>query len=184
YELLPSFVAMRNAIREVDPNHVIVAEGNWWGSDLSKLDWEDGAVKSKSGISQKWDANLVYEIHHYGAVAGTMGREALTNRLNVPLILGEYGETDEANLAATTKWAKASLAGYFPWSFKKMSHDKALWTVMPNAAYDAVKAFIARGGAAPTQQYDAMISFAQNQVRNGAPGLVWHQGFYDGVKPN
>ena len=85
YELLPSFVTMRNAIREVDNNHIIVAEGSWWGSDLTKIDWLDSTVQSKSGITSKWDDNLVYQIHHYGQVSGTYGREQITNKLNIPL---------------------------------------------------------------------------------------------------
>ncbi len=182
YELLSSMVTMRNAIREVDSHHVIVAEGNWWGSDLSKLDWQDGTVRTRTGVSSQWDSNLVYEIHHYGAVADTMGREGLTNRLNVPLILGEYGETDDANLRATTNWARQALAGAFPWTFKKMSYDKALWTIPTNGDYETVKAFIRNGGTPPTQLYNAMISFAQTNVRNGHPSITWNQSFYDGVK--
>ena len=44
YELLPSLITLRNAIREVDNNHIIVAEGSWWGSDLSKIDWTNGTA--------------------------------------------------------------------------------------------------------------------------------------------
>ena len=184
YELLPSFVTMRNAIREVDNNHIIVAEGNWWGSDLSKIDWSNGTTQSRTGINSQWDSKLVYQIHHYGPVADTMGRENITNNLNIPLIIGEYGETDEANLLAITNWAKQNLAGYFPWSFKKMSHDRTLWTIPTNDAYEQVKNYIKNGGTPPTQLYDAMISFAQNNTRNGHSSHVWHQGFYDGVKPD
>ncbi|RYZ48539.1 MAG: hypothetical protein EOP07_25650, partial [Proteobacteria bacterium] len=61
YELLPSYVKIRNAIREVDSNHMIIAEGGIWGSDLTKIDWEDGTVQAKTGIKAKWDDNLMYE---------------------------------------------------------------------------------------------------------------------------
>lgn len=184
YELLPSLVTMRNAIREVDANHIIVAEGSWWASDLSKIDWEDATVRSRSGVSSKWDQNLVYQIHHYGAAADTFGRENVTNRLNIPLIIGEFGESDDANLRKINDWAKKSLAGSFPWSFKKMSHDKALWTITPDQSYEQVKAFINNGGSPPTHLYDAMINFAKTNVRNGHPSLIWHQSFYDAVNPN
>ena len=140
YELLPSFITMRNAIREVDNNHIIVAEGSWWGSDLSKIDWSNGDTQARTGINYKWDDKLVYQIHHYGPVADTQGRENITNNLNIPLIIGEYGETDNGNLLAITNWAKQNLAGYFPWSFKKMSHDRTLWTIPTNNAYEQVKA--------------------------------------------
>lgn len=183
YELLPSYVKIRNGIREVDNNHVIIAEGSFWGSDLSKIDWEDATVQSKTGIKAKWDDNLMYEIHHYGPVADTMGRENTSNRLKVPLILGEFGENDEAIIDATNRWAKQKLAGAFAWSFKKMSHDKTLWTIPPNASYDKIRNFINNGGYAPTDEYDAMISFAKTNIKNGHPSIVWHQSFYDAVSP-
>lgn len=184
YELLPSFITMRNAIREVDNNHIIVAEGSWWGSDLSKIDWSNGDTQARTGINYKWDDKLVYQIHHYGPVADTQGRENITNNLNIPLIIGEYGETDNGNLLAITNWAKQNLAGYFPWSFKKMSHDRTLWTIPTNNAYEEVKAYINNGGTPPVHLYDAMIDFAQNNVRNGHASHTWHQDFYDGVKPD
>ena len=184
YELLPSFITMRNAIREVDNNHIIVAEGSWWGSDLSKIDWSNGDTQARTGINYKWDDKLVYQIHHYGPVADTQGRENITNNLNIPLIIGEYGETDNGNLLAITNWAKQNLAGYFPWSFKKMSHDRTLWTIPTNNAYEEVKAYINNGGTPPVHLYDAMLDFAQNNVRNGHASHTWHQDFYDGVKPD
>ncbi|MCU4675891.1 cellulase family glycosylhydrolase [Catenovulum sp. 2E275] len=184
YELLPSYITMKNAIREVDNNHIIVVEGSWWGSDLSKIDWSNPTTQAQTGISSKWDDKLVYQIHHYGPVADTMGRENITNHLNIPLIIGEYGETDPANLLAITNWAKANLAGYYPWSFKKMSHDRTLWTIPTNAAYEQVKTFINQGGTPPVHLYDAMINFAQTNIKNGHSSHTWHQDFYDGVKPD
>jgi hypothetical protein len=181
YELLPSYVRIAREIRAVDRNHTIVAEGSWWGSDLEKLDWTNEKVRARTGVTGPWDFNLVYQIHHYGPVKDTLGREKLTDRLNVPLILGEYGETDDENLAAVRAWARANLAGDFPWSFKKMSHDRALWTIPPNADYASVQKFIREGGAPPTQLFDAMIRFAQTNVKNGHPDILWHASFYEAL---
>lgn len=108
-------MTIRDAIREVDDNHIIVAEGSWWSSDLTKIDWTDPMVQSSTGYSQQWDDNLVYQLHHYGPASGTYGREAFAEKLNIPVFIGEYGETDEANLKAITDWAKQTLEGYFPW---------------------------------------------------------------------
>mmetsp|Transcript_6839 Transcript_6839/g.15117 ORF Transcript_6839/g.15117 Transcript_6839/m.15117 type:complete len:967 (+) Transcript_6839:113-3013(+) len=183
YELLPSYVEMRNAIREVDVNHIIVAEGSWWGSDLTKIDWKDPTVQQATGINQAWDSKLVYQIHHYGPASGTYGREQITQNLNIPIFIGEYGETNEDNLLAITDWAKQTLEGYFPWSFKKMSHDRCLWTIPPNSAYDAVKAYINSGGTPPTHLYPDMIEFAQVNIKNGHSSHEWHRGFYNAIKP-
>jgi aryl-phospho-beta-D-glucosidase BglC (GH1 family) len=115
YELLPSLITIRDAIRDVDNNHIIVAEGSWWSSDLTKIDWTDPMVQSITGYNEQWDDNLVYQLHHYGPASGTYGREAFAEKLNIPVFIGEYGETDEANLKAITDWAKETLEGYFPW---------------------------------------------------------------------
>lgn len=181
FELLPSMIKMRDAIREVDKNHIIVAEGSWWSSDLSKLDWTDPKVQQTSGASSAWDQNLVYQLHHYGPVKDTMGREQMAHKLNVPIILGEYGETDDSNLLATTEWAKRHLAGCFPWSFKKMSHDRTLWTIPPNRDYEQLKECINTGKKSSAGLYEAMIRFASDNIRNGHSSHQWHQGFYDAV---
>lgn len=182
YELLPSMITMRNAIREVDANHIIVAEGSWWSSDLQKLDWTDSKVQSTTGVTKQWDDQLVYELHHYGPVKDTIGREKMSETLGIPIILGECGETDAGNLLATTQWARQNLAGCFPWSFKKMSHDKTLWTIPPNASYEQLKKCIKDGGSPPADLGDRIIDFAKNNICNGHPSLQWHKEFYDAIK--
>lgn len=185
WRLLASMATMRNAIREVDNNHIIVAEGSWWGSDMSTLDWTNSQVQSGSGINYRWDNNLVYQTHHYSNdVAQLNDRKNLCNRLNVPLILGEYGESDMGNLRNMTNWCIDNNVGYFPWSFKKMSHDKCLWTIHPNNAYNQLKSAINSNSTGPGSLYGDMINFCQNNISNGSSGISWHQDFYDAVKNN
>lgn len=183
FELLPSLIQMRNAIREVDQNHSIVAEGNWWGADLWKLDWNDNPTRSQSRVTSKWDHNLVYQIHHYGPAADAKGREDITNKLGIPLILGEFGESDNSNLLAINKWSKASLAGSFVWSFKKLSHDKTLWTIPTNEVYEKVKKSIISNSRASDDVYEGMLLFAKDNIRNGHTRHIWDQGFYNAVSP-
>jgi endoglucanase len=187
YELAASMVAIRNAIRQVDNNHIIVVEGHWWASQLQFLDWTDATTQSKTNIRARWDNNLVLETHHYvfgnaGGIAELYLRDDITNRMGVPLILGEYGEDTTANLRTMKDWSTANIAGDFPWSFKKVFHDKTLWTVPQNDVYKSVVAAINAGTSLPSS-YNGMISFAQNNIANGKPGLVYHQDFYDGTKP-
>lgn len=183
YELLGSMVTMRNAIREVDNNHIIIAEGNWWGSEMDKLDWTDPLVQAESGITARWDDNMVYQTHHYSTIVSLLDeRLAICNKLDVPMILGEYGESDYNNIGNMTDWCISNNVDYFPWSFKKMSHDKCLWTIHPNEAYNQLKAFINYGTNPPSSLYDDMIAFTQNNISNGSAGLTWHQGFYDATK--
>ena len=183
YELLPSLLTIRNAIRQVDNNHVIVAEGSWWGSDMQKLDWQDPSVQSSTGINYRWDNNLVYQTHHYSDdVSQLNGRKDLTNRLNVPLMLGEYGENTNSKLREMTDWCINNNVAYFPWSFKKMYHDRCIWTINPNGAYNAVRDYIKYGGTPPANAYNDLIAFCQNNIGNGASGITFHQGYYDAIK--
>lgn len=189
YELLPSFITMRNAIRQVDNNHIIVAEGSWWGSDLTKIDWMDPVTRSNTGITARWDNNLVYQVHHYvfgnaAAINDLNGRKAITDKLNVPLILGEYGEDTNNILRQMTDWCINNNVGYFPWSFKKMYHDRTLWTIPANSNYNAVRNFIRDGGTPPPNAYNNMISFCQNNIANGSPGIIYDNNFYNAIKPN
>jgi endoglucanase len=184
FELLTSMITMRNAIRQVDNNHIIVAEGNWWASDMQKLDWLDAQTQSATGVTAKWDSKLVYETHHYASDPSALtGRLAITNKLNIPLILGEYGENSDNVIRQFTDWCIANKVGYFPWSFKKMIHDKCLWTVPSNANYDAVRNYINSGGTPPANAYNNLISFCNNNIANGKPGITFWQGFYDATKP-
>jgi hypothetical protein len=166
YELLPSLITMRNAIRQVDNNHIIVAEGDWWGSDLNVLDWTNTTTQNNTGVTDRWDNNLVIETHHY-----IFGNTAW---------LADLYLRDDITMA---DWSAANIAGSFAWSFKKMSHDKTLWTIMPNSVYSSVVNAINSNSTA-VSTYNGMISFAQTNILNGAAGLVWHQDFYDGTKPS
>jgi endoglucanase len=183
YELLPSLVRLTQAVREVDPRHVIVAEGSWWASDLTKLDWQDAQVVARTGVSAAWDPQLVFETHHYGPAADVVGREALAKRLGVPLILGEYGESDAANLRAIRDWARRTTVGDFVWSFKKPIHDRALWTIPSTADYDTLRAAVLSGGRVSDLTYEGVLAYARDNVRNPHPQLVWNAAFYEAVKP-
>ena len=185
YELLGSLITMRNAIREVDQNHMIIAEGSWWASDLQKIDWTDSQTQMQTGVFEKWDDNLLYQIHHYGEPEGTFHRDDITNHMGIPLIIGEYGETSDNNVKQITDWAVREIAGYFPWSFKKMSHDKTLWTIPPNDVYEQFKNFVNNPQSnAPQGLYEGMIDFAKNNIKNGHASHQWHNGFYEAIRPD
>ena len=188
-ELLKSFIRMKDAIREVDKNHIIVVEGAWWSSNLYVLDWTNGDTQRGTGVMEKWDDKLVYQTHHYiggnkEALEDLYVRDDITNRLNVPLILGEYGEDSDEIIKAETDWAKANIAGAFPWSFKKMYFDKCLWTIEGDEIYNQVRDYILGRGSKPSNAFDGMIEFARNNIGNGPnSGHVFHEEFYRATVP-
>ncbi len=80
-----AYVHLTAAIREVDPNHLIFAEGNAYGADLYDLD-------------PRWDVNMSFSIHNYWTPVPTTGifsidsQVGLANAANVPLWVAEFGE--------------------------------------------------------------------------------------------
>lgn len=183
YELLQSLITMTKTIREVDSNHIIVAEGSWWGSEMFTLDWMDKKTQEKTGIDYRWDDNLVFQTHHYSDDPSLLDeRLEVTKKLNIPLILGEYGENTPENIKQMTDWCIKNSVGYFPWSFKKMSHDRCLWTIPSNKTYERLKECINTGSLAPGGLYDEMIDFCHSNITNGAEGIQWHQEYYDAIK--
>lgn len=163
--MLPSLIKLRNAIREVDNNHIIVAEGGWWASDMSLIDWTNPDVQSKSHVSSRWDNNLVFETHHYvggdaSKISALDGRVAIANKLNLPLILGEYGEDKSNVLRQLADYAESHMAGGFAWTAKKMFHDRTLWTVQPNDPYNQVLQCIKQQRACSDDVYQGFIKFA------------------------
>lgn len=184
YEMLQAFVTIKNAVREVDPNHIIMTEGAWWGADLSYLDWTDAKVQLRTGVKAKWDDKLVYQTHHYSDDVSLLNeRKAITDKLNIPLVLGEYGENNDGILREMTDWCINNNVGYYPWTFKKMYFDKTLWTIAPNNAYKNVRNYIMNSsGNPPANAYDNMIAFCKNNLSNDKASFS--TGFYNAVRMN
>jgi endoglucanase len=99
------------AIREVDPSHAVIVEGNWASHDFSML----GRI----------DDNQVYSPHQY-----TVPRDDFSAQLDgwiakgradgVPVWIGEWGETDPVTGRAQRDLfaSKPGLAGWCYWTWK------------------------------------------------------------------
>jgi len=193
-DLLPSFKKIAAAIRTVDQNHTIVAEGSWWGSDFGPLDWKNTQTQQDTGTYAQWDSNLVYQTHHYPTkeehIPLLFPRVDITNKLGIPLIVGEIGETPYLDWQRTmANWAAINTAGYFPWTAKKVrrdvTHAGAPWnvTVPIGSTFDNIMAEIKykiAGGNSSSAQ--SMIDFARYNIGNGQPGVSFDQPFYDCVR--
>ena len=179
-ELLAAFRYIRNAIREVDNNHALVVEGDNWASYMDMF-------KGVPAI----DNNVVLETHHYVQghtewINDLYGRADIANSLNVPIILGEFGEEDKSILRQMADIGKARYNGTFSWMFKKMYKDRTLWTISPNsassgaeAAYNNLVNAINWNSTISASTYNDLLTFTAINIRNKAPGLIWGQEFYD-----
>jgi len=101
YQLIPgtllsaAFADARNTIRAVDPNHLLVCEGDYWGTTLT-------AINTTGWV----DANVCYSDHYYGnPLPISTGNRQYCASLKIPLWCGEFGYN-------STHWIN-DLAGEF-----------------------------------------------------------------------
>ena len=182
-----SYRLIAAAIREVDRNHLISVQGDWWGSDFSPL-------------TQKWDAKLVFQTHHYpkqderqahDTMPGGLGERLRKARaLGVPLWLGEFGENTPAVLRDMADWAIANGVGYAPWSFKRIETDRALWSIRKSPGYQRVLDYL-KGtpypqrphAPPPATAFEDLMTFLDS-ARNGSSTVTLVPDFLAAVRPS
>ncbi len=109
-ELRALFIRITQAIREVDPNHILFIEGNWWASDFS-------------GLAPAFDANLAYSFHKYwnAPTLATIQRYlSLRQTAKRPLWMGESGENSNAWFTACVRVLEQNDIGWNWWAHKKL----------------------------------------------------------------
>jgi endoglucanase len=141
--LLQSYKDITAQIRLVDTNHLIFAEGNYYGSDFYD-------------ILEKWDSNLVFSNHYYGGQGEADPNPSLTlikgqgTTLGIPLFTGEFGEND----AAWTKKARidyeTSNVSWAFWAWKRQATPRAVYSFYTTAKWDAITNYINTGTSKPT----------------------------------
>lgn len=105
-----------SAIRQVDPTHIIIIEGNGFGNNYN-------------GIFPLWDNNMVLSFHKYGNF-NTQG--SIQNFLdwqannNVPLWLGESGENSNTWFTEAIQLVESHDIGWCWWQLKKMGVNNPL----------------------------------------------------------
>ena len=82
------YIDITDAIREVDNNHIVYIEGNWYGTDFS-------------GLTPPWDDNMSYSFHKYWGETSLSTIQSyiiMSNQYNIPLWMGESGENSNCLL--------------------------------------------------------------------------------------
>jgi len=115
-ELVDLYSAITTAIRSVDPDHMIILEGNEYAHDFSFF-------------PPPADANVTYEFHEYSLlnpVWRTPNQKALEPFLDLrakthmPLWLGEFGEETQDWQAQIVQLMKANEIGLAVWPWKRI----------------------------------------------------------------
>ena len=110
------YVGITRAIREVDPKHLIVIEGNGWGNNYN-------------GMFPLWDKNLALSFHKYwnrNDQASIRHFLDLRNQYNVPLWLGETGENSNVWFTECIRLAESNGIGWSWWPLKKLGFNNPL----------------------------------------------------------
>lgn len=105
------YFRITQAIREVDPDHIIFIEGNWYATDFSML-------------TPPFTDNLVYAFHNYwsGISINTIQHHInMSQTHNVPLWCGEFGENSNHWAQETIRILEQEGIGWNWWTHKKLS---------------------------------------------------------------
>lgn len=127
-------------IREVDSNHMVFIEGNWYATDFADL-------------TPPFDSNFVYSFHMYWT-RPTLGN--INSYINmrdlygVPLWLGEFGENSNHWFSSIVNVMEESKIGWCWWTYKKVDTINGLVSVEKSDDYQALLNYWGGGASKPT----------------------------------
>ncbi len=142
------------AIREVDTNHIIILEGNWFANNYD-------------GLPSLWDNNMVLSFHKYWNYndAGSINWMInLRNSRNVPIWLGESGENSNTWFTDCIKLCEKNRIGWSWWPVKKPGINNPL-KVSVNSDYTRLINYWKGSASNPgvDAAFHAVLQFAENQ---------------------
>jgi len=141
------------AIREVDKNHIVIIEGNCYGSNYA-------------GLSVLWDENLAVSYHQYYTGTKTSDIQNvlnIRNRLKVPIWLGETGENSNTWYADFIGTLEKNGIGWSMWPLKKLGLNNPL-QITTNEGYKKILNYWNGGGAKPRadEAYVALMQLTED----------------------
>ncbi|MBB6463046.1 carbohydrate-binding protein [Flammeovirga kamogawensis] len=117
-------------LRQVDSNHIVFIEGNWWANDFR-------------GLTPAFDNNMVYAFHKYWSDVDQGSIQEfidLRNSTNTPIWCGETGENSNQWYSENFELLNSNNIGYSFWPLKKINQIQGLLKVdMPQGMQDVLK---------------------------------------------
>ena len=142
-----------DTIREVDTNHMIIIEGNWFANDYT-------------GITAPWDDNLVYSFHKYGTfntLSSIQWMIDLRNTRNVPVWLGETGENSNTWFTNVIKLCEDHHIGWSFWPVKKAGINNVLQVSVNEDYRQLIDSWSGQAASlSPEEAFQAVLGFAEN----------------------
>lgn len=130
--VMPLYRRITQAIREVDPRHMIILEGVHWATDWSIF-------------TELGDANVMLQFHKYW---NNPDRESLTpylearDRLNVPIFMGEGGENNTDWYTGAFRLFEDLDISWNFWTWKKMDTTNSPASIARPAGWNEVVAYV------------------------------------------
>lgn len=129
-ELRDMFERLISAVRAVDPNHLFIVEGNYWGNDYI-------------GMLEPWgDDNICYSFHKYWSynVQETIQYILdIREQCNAPIWMGESGENSNVWFTDAIALAEQNNIGWSWWPVKKSKVNNVLQVVTPESYKKLIK---------------------------------------------
>jgi endoglucanase len=158
------YARLCQSIREIDTNHIVFIEGNWYATDFSNID-------------PSYDNNIAYSFHKYwnDVTYGSINSYLfLRATWEVPLWMGESGENSNTWFYNSTKLYKDNNIGWCWWTYKKISTTNALFSVPLTANYQKVLDYWKSNTNKPT------VDFAKAALFEMANNLLTEKCEYKG----
>ena len=147
-------VAITNAIRSVDKNHIIFVEGNQFANDFT-------------GLTPPWDKNMAYSFHKYWnpTTFETISKfTRIRDEFNIPLWMGESGENDDAWYRAAVSLLENNNIGWCWWTLKKLGSESGIMDVKVPEGYQKIIDYWAGKGDRPSPEMarSVIMQLAEN----------------------
>ena len=122
-------------IRRIDGKHIITLEGHHWATDTEIF-------------THVYDPKMVIHFHRYGCSPDLSAFQPwldLSEKLNVPLWLGETGENTMEWFSAMMPLAASLNIGVNMWPWKKMNCENSPCSVIPPAEWQQILEYVRNG---------------------------------------
>ncbi len=153
-ELRNLYMRITNAIRQVDSNHIIFVEGNWYATDFTAL-------------TPPWDANMAYSFHKYWNEPTQASIQSYLNMrqtYGVPLWMGESGENSNHWFARTVRLLQENNIGWAWWTHKKFETTTSPYSAKLPDDFQTLVNYWNGQGSKPSQAFalSVLMRFAEN----------------------
>jgi len=135
------YVDITEAIREVDDNHLIIIEGNWFANDFT-------------GLSNPWDDNMAFGPHKYWSFNNPSDNDwliDLKDNNNVPIYLGESGENSNVWFRDAIKLLESEGFSWAWWPEKKVESISGPLSMQKGTNYQRLLDYWSGNASLPSQ---------------------------------